>query len=147
VDPSDVEVVTSSRVRPMLLLGLALLMWAASAWLLVQPNGVAAGRLGVVVFGLIALFALLGLVWAPQLVLDAQGLEFRSLLPIPRRCAWGDISQIEAQRFGATRFVKIVMKPGRGSVLALGGSWPMGADQLAARLDGWRTRHGSHAAA
>ena len=142
MDPSGVQVIASSRARPMLLLGLALLMWGASAWLLTQPNAAAAGRLGVVVFGLITLLAGLSLIWGPRLVPDAQGLQFRSLLPVPRRCAWGDIARIEVQRFGGTRFVKIVMKPGRGSVLALGGSWPMPADQLAALLEDWRARHG-----
>ena len=145
MDPSA-QVITSSRARPILLLGLALVMWAASAWLLAQPEHAAAGRLGVVVFGLITLLALLSLVWGPRLVLDAQGLQFRALLPVPRRCAWSDIERIDLQRFGATRFVKIVMHPGRGSDLALGGSWPMSADQLAALLDSWRTRH-AHAAA
>jgi hypothetical protein len=148
VDSSGAQVIGASRLRPMLLLGLALAMSAASGWLHAQQNGAAAGRLGLVVFGLVALFALLALIWRPRLVLDAQGLQFRSLAPVPRRCAWDDIERIELQRLAATRFVKIVMKPGRGSDLALGGSWPMAPDHLAAVIEVWRTKHaGSHVAA
>lgn len=148
MDPSSREVIASSRAQPMLLLLLALVMWGASAGLLAKPDSAPAGRLGVIVFGLVTLVAVLAVVWRPTLLLDAQGLQFRSLLPVPSRRAWGDIERIELQRFGATRFIKIVMKPGRGSELTLSGSWPMTADELAALLDGWRSGHGgSHAAA
>jgi hypothetical protein len=147
MDPSGVQVIAASRLRPLLLLGLALLMGGTSAWLLTQPEQASAGRLGVTLFGLITLLAVLALIWGPRLVLDAQGLQFRSMLPVARRCAWVDIARIEVQRFGGTRFVKIVMKPGRGSILALGGSWPTPADQLAAVLERWRARYGGSQAA
>jgi hypothetical protein len=139
----DMRVIATSRGKTALLCLGSVAFVAMGAWLVKQAPSEKAIIAGWAALGFFSLTGVMGtfqLVWPSRLVLDSNGLTFHWLLATFRR-QWSDVRKIEVLKIKSTKVVNVVAKSG-GKDLALGGAWPVSADELASLIEGYLARFG-----
>jgi hypothetical protein len=148
----DTRVIVASRDKILLRFVASVTLSAVGGFLvsshlgLTGLKGLLASWGALVFFGLMAVLWGLQLFWPARLVLDRGGVTFHNLIRTSHR-RWVDIGRIEVRQIRSARIVKLKARPGYGSDLALGGAWPLSADELVSLLGGYVVRYGRAVAA
>jgi hypothetical protein len=145
---SDTYVIVASPWKTAVMCLGSIAFVALGGWLVEEhpsEKAVIAGWATLVFFALTGVMWTIQLVWPSRLVLDRNGLAYHYLFATFRR-RWVDVDRIDVEQVRSTRIVKLTAKPG-GRDLALGGAWPMSADDLVLLIEGYLARFGQTNAA